>query len=159
MNSTKRNLTPVTIAIVAVALLLAIVGSLIGTSETFSTVDSIDFNPDGLSPDEAVVISTAEKEGFTLFWIDFRQPEFSANISFTLPEECQEQLAGRETWPIAGGACDGPEGIAGPVSGTGRAADGRAIVSVTVDISEDCFATLRPGQTWPIESGACSLAG
>jgi hypothetical protein len=159
MNNTKRNLTPVTIAIVAVALLLAIVGSLIGTSETFSTVDSIDFNPDGLSPDEAVVISTAEKEGFTLFWIDFRQPEFSANISFTLPEECQEQLAGRETWPITAGACDGPEGIAGPVSGTGRAADGRAIVSVTVDISEDCFATLRPGQTWPVESGACSLAG
>lgn len=159
MNDTRRNLTPVTIAIVAVALLLAIVGSLIGTSETIGTVDSIDFNPDGLSPDEAVVISTAEKEGFTLFWIDFRQSEFSANISFTLPEECQEQLVGRETWPLADGACNGPEGVAGPISGTGRAADGRAIVSVTVDVSKDCFAALRPGQTWPIESGPCSLAG
>ena len=159
MNDSKRNLTPVTITIVAIALLLAIVGSLFGTSETFGTVDSVDFNPDGISPDEAVVISTGEKEGFTLFWIDFRQPEFNANISFTLPEECQEQLAGRETWPLTGGACEGPEGIAGPVSGTGRAADGRAIVSVTIDVSEDCFATLRPGQTWPIESGPCSLAG
>jgi hypothetical protein len=154
--STSRTVTTSTIVILVIAAILAIIGALLpGTTET-QQIETYDFNPDDHPAGTAKVVSRTSRDGLTIFGIDFRQPEYHLDVTFTVPASCQTRVETGGTWPIADLACAGPDHLVGTIGGTGRTALGDAIVSVRVDVAEDCYTAVRLGMDWPPPVPACS---
>ena len=156
MSDSSRLISPAAIVIVTIAAILALAGSLIPTRAETRTDQSIDYRSDDYPAGTAVVTSMREREGFTLFWIDFREPEHRVAVSFELPGECWDLLQNELDWPISDPGCAGPAGLAGTISGSGRTADGNSLASVSVEVSPECYAVATPGMIWPPPVAACT---
>ncbi len=147
-----------TIVILGIAAILLVIGALAPGTTEISEVETYDFNPDQHPAGTAKVISTGGREGFTLFWITFRQPEYYVDVMFAVPEECEAAVVGSSRWPVTDAGCTGPDGLSGTIAGTGRTAAGDTIVNVRVDVDEACHTAVEPGMDWPLPAPACEAS-
>ena len=156
MSNSSRFVSPAAIVIVTIAAILALAGSLLPTREETRTDQSIDYRAADYPTGTAVVTSMRAREGFTLFWIDFRKPEQHVDVMFELPGECWERIQNEPNWPIPDPGCAGPAGLAGTISGSGRTAEGNSLAAVSIEVSPECFTAVTPGMAWPPPVAACT---
>jgi len=103
----------------------------------------------GADSPSAVVLSTRESGGFSLFGLTIGERTRTVTIQFYAPEGCYEQLATGDRWPATSEQCAGPVEAEGTVSGGGIAATGESIVAVDVVVDEVCFDSISAGDAWP----------
>jgi hypothetical protein len=136
------------VLIVAVAFAIVVVALRSTTTET-EVLPPVSLPDPGADSPSAVVISTRESGGFSLFGLTFGEQTRTVTVQFYAPEGCYEQLATGDRWPVAYEQCAGPVEVDGTVSGGGIAATGESIVAVDVVVDEACFDSIRAGDPWP----------
>jgi len=150
-NSNVRSVTTgVLIALAVGALGLALLRP---TSEIGIETGDISGMEEATASDPTITSATKEG-GFRFLGITFSSPTYRAQVSFAAPPPCIDVLAGATSWPTGVDACGPHGGIEGEIFGTGRTADGNALVSVRFEIQPECFDVIAVGDTWG-DAAAC----
>lgn len=153
MSSTARNVVSAAL-IVLVAFGLAI-AFLRPTSEVIIDPSDPVTGIESATVDTALVTSKREKAGFRFLGITFSSSSYDASVTFTAPEECLEVIERATGWPTGDPRC-GPAGsLTGDIAGTGRTAEGRAIVSVAFEVNEQCWDAIETGDRWDRAPESC----
>ena len=108
------------------------------------------------APGDVVVTGRNASGGFSIFGLDLTDPTHTVDVTFTVPEECVADIGHESRWPSDDPLCAGPIDVAGPVSGSGRTADGLGLVSVRITVTRECHEAIAIGAPWPAQVPACA---
>jgi hypothetical protein len=109
-------------------------------------------------PSAAIVISKHETGGS---WI----PGFTigrtslVRVQFFDEPGCLEAVSSSQDWPTPHEECTSTVLVRGQATRVGRAATGRSIISVDVEVSNSCYDTVMPGDSWPTSAPECESSG